>query len=662
MKSFEEFLVSVKTQVDGIADDSRNVKKGYAFVAIKGLTSDGHKFIHQAKKNGAKIVIGENRDVDIKVSDSRKALSLLASSFYDNPSNKLKVIGVTGTKGKTTTCHLIHHILVNNSKKAGLISTITTDGLHTTTPDILTLNKNLAKMVKDGLEYAVLEVSSHGIDQGRIAGINFDISVLTNIHPEHLDYHKTFKEYKRVKMMFINSAQFRVFSPKETRLRILEGNFNNLNAETAIEVTKELGISEKDAFKALKTFKLPEGRLEKINNNKGIKIFVDFAHTPDSLEAVLKYLRTITKNKLIAVFGCAGDRDKNKRPKMGKIASELADVAVFTAEDPRNEDVNEIIKQILKGVSKNKENIYTIPDRLEAITHAISIAKKGDTVVICGKGHEKSMNFNGIEYPWQDKKAVESILEKSKKVSAIILAAGKGFRMGGKIPKVLLSINGESILSKGLKKIKQIVIDDIVVVTGFESAQVVDAIKETGYNIKIVKQGRKTGTGGATISGLKKISKISDTVLVVYGDDSALYRKKTLQRFIRHYYSQSRPLTVAVIKMKGVSSLGGLEINRNGDVAGVLGPDELTSSGDKETVVLCGLLCFNKYWLSEKIRLIPKNPKNGEYSLPYLLKIAHSEGVAAKPFFIKDSSEWNSVNTPLDLKVARMKGRKKWKE
>lgn len=400
--------------------DSRTVTNGSIFVAINGITHDGHNFIKQALANGAILVIGEtdpkrlglNSTPYLRVNDSKEALAILASYQFDNPSSKLKIIGVTGTKGKTTTCHLIHHILVNNSKKAGLISTITTDGLHTTTPDILTLNKNLAKMVKDGLEYAVLEVSSHGIDQGRIAGINFDISVLTNIHPEHLDYHKTFKEYKRVKMMFINSAQFRVFSPKGTRLRILEGNFNNLNAETAIEVTKELGISEKDAFKALKTFKLPEGRLEKIKNNKGIKIFVDFAHTPDSLEAVLKYLKTITKNKLIAVFGCAGERDILKRPKMGKIASVFSDMIILTIEDPRSENVIDIINQIKSGVPKKFKNLHEIKDRREAIKFAIKNAKAGDVVAIFGKGHEKTMNLDGLkEIPWSDQEVIKSILK-----------------------------------------------------------------------------------------------------------------------------------------------------------------------------------------------------------------------------------------------------------
>ncbi len=394
--------------------DSRKVKKGDVFVAIKGLTVDGHDYIDKAIKNGVKTVYGES-DVKnkkyIRVSNSRNKLGELCSEFYDNPSSKLKVVGVTGTKGKTTTCHLIHHILTENGKKTGLISTISVEGFHTTAPDIITLNKYLFDMVKNGFEYVVLEVSSHGIDQGRIAGIKFDISVLTNIHPEHLDYHKTFKEYKRIKMMFVNSAQFRVFSPKETKLKILEGDFNNLNAETAIEVTKELGISKHDAINALKIFKLPEGRLEDIKNTKGIRILVDFAHTPDSLKAVLSHLKKSAKGKLVTIFGCAGERDFLKRPKMGKIASKFSDMVILTAEDPRSENVIDIINQIKIGVPKKFKKLYEIIDRKEAIRFAIRNAKIGDIVAVLGKGHEKTMNLDGInEIPWSDQSVIKEVL------------------------------------------------------------------------------------------------------------------------------------------------------------------------------------------------------------------------------------------------------------
>lgn len=706
MKSFEKLLFKIKTQVEGITDDSRKVKKEYAFVAIKGLTSDGHKYISQARKNGAKIVIGEKGDVDIKVSDSRKALSLLASAFYDNPSQKLKIIGVTGTDGKTTTSNIIYHILQSSGIKTGLVSTVSAKigkkeydtGFHTTNPEPLVLQMFIADMVKAKSKYAVLEVTSHGLDQKRVYGIKFDISVLTNITHEHLDYHKIFEKYVKAKaklfenskINIINSDYFKFFKKyinknkkvilynhnslnsnllKAINARFKE-NYNVLNATAAVFVAKEVGLSDSKIIKAIKTFKGVEGRMQEIKNKLGIKIIVDFAHTPNALENLLTHLKKQKTNnqKLITVFGCAGERDIRKRPMMGEISTRLSDISVFTAEDPRHEDINEIIKQMKSGIRNlankvgKKEKIFEIPDRFKAIKHAIKIAKKGDIIAICGKGHEKSMNFNGKELPWSDEKAIKSILVKSEKVSAIILAAGKGSRMGGKIPKVLLSIGGESILSKDINKIKKIGVDDVVVVTGFESTLVANAVKKMGYRVKIARQGRKTGTGGATMSGLEKVSKKSDTVLVVYGDDSALYKKNTLKRFIKHYNSQNCPLSVAVIEVKGISPLGGLELGLNGDVMGVLDPSQLTSRGNKKTVVLCGLLCFDKHWLSEKIKLIPISPKSGEYSLPYLLKVAYREGTAAKPFVIKDNSEWNSVNTPTDLKMARKKGQIKWKE
>jgi len=410
----------------GITADSREVTKGFIFVAVKGLVADGHDYISQAIVNGAKIIVGE-KDVKvpagvkyIKVKDSRVALGEYASEFYGHPADRLKVIGVTGTKGKTTTAHIIYHILTLSGKKTGLISSIVAKigdnemdtGFHVTSPDVISLHKFLKQMVDAGYEYAVIEVSSHGIDQKRIAGVNFDIGVLTNIAPEHLDYHKTFKEYKRVKMSFINSCKYKVIAPVDTDLDILPGKFNNLNIEAAIKAVEFLGIDRASAIKTLKTFKLPEGRLEVINNSKGIKIFIDFAHTPESLEAALKYVRTQTTNKLIAVFGCAGERDSFKRPKMGKVASELADEVILTAEDPRTENVDDIIGQIKSGIVSNKAKIYEEPDRRHAIKMAIEHTKKGDSVGIFGKGHEKSMNLDGIhETPWSDQEVVREYIK-----------------------------------------------------------------------------------------------------------------------------------------------------------------------------------------------------------------------------------------------------------
>jgi len=241
--------------------------------------------------------------------------------------------------------------------------------------------------------------------------VEFDIGVLTNIAPEHLDYHKTFEEYQKIKKTFIKSCKQKIVAPKKTNLHILPGKFNNLDAEAAIGAVKMLGISRKDAIVSLSSFELPEGRLMRINNNLGIHIYIDFAHTPESLEAVLKYLRTKTKGRLISVFGCAGERDPYKRPKMGKIASKISDEVILTAEDPRSEEVEKIITNIRAGMDEKFKNVNEIPDREEAIKFAIKMANKGDLVAILGKGHEKSMNLDGIhETPWSDKKVVEKII------------------------------------------------------------------------------------------------------------------------------------------------------------------------------------------------------------------------------------------------------------
>ena len=404
----------------GIEFDSRKVKPGYTFVAIRGLTYDGHDYIPEAIKNGAVEIYGErslNYPNYFKVTDSRQKLGELVSEFYGYPSKKLKLIGVTGTKGKTTTCHLIHHILTKLGKKAGLITSITMGGYHITSPDVITFHRLLRKMVDDGCKYGVIEVSSHAIDQKRIAGVKFAVGVLTNIAPEHLDYHKTFAEYKRVKYSFINNCRVKIVAKTNTDINLLPGRFNNLNAQVAVDTVVALGYNKQQALEALHSFELPEGRLDEIKNDLGFKIYIDFAHTPDSLEAVLGYLKSVTPGRLISVFGSAGERDPYKRPKMGKIAAEFSDIIILTAEDPRTEDVNDIIRQIKSGISKKYKTVYDIPDRKKAIKYAIKIAKKGDTIAVLGKGHEKSMNMDGkTETPWSDQEVVKKLLAKNKKI------------------------------------------------------------------------------------------------------------------------------------------------------------------------------------------------------------------------------------------------------
>ncbi len=387
-------LARIKMQkFTGISFDSRTVEKGYLFVAVKGLTVDGHNFINNAIKKGAVAVIGE-RDKSqldipngfeyIKVKDSKEALGEYASRFYGEPSKKLKIIGVTGTKGKTTTAHLIHHILTTCGKKVGLISSITSPGFHVTSLDVISLHKTLSEMISEGKEYAVIEVSSHGIDQKRIAGVKFDVTVLTNIAPEHLDYHKTLKEYKRVKMSFVNSGKFKIIAPLTTDIKILPGLYNNLNVEAAVSAITKFGIPRSQALDAVKSFALPEGRLSEIPTGQGFRVFIDFAHTPDSLAAVLTHLKSETKGRLISVFGCAGERDPRKRSKMGKISGELADISVFTAEDPRSENLFKILGKMASGARRAEgregETFFRISERGEAIAFAISHAKSGDVI------------------------------------------------------------------------------------------------------------------------------------------------------------------------------------------------------------------------------------------------------------------------------------------
>ncbi|MCJ7805152.1 UDP-N-acetylmuramoyl-L-alanyl-D-glutamate--2,6-diaminopimelate ligase [Patescibacteria group bacterium] len=382
--------------------------------------------------------------------------ALIAIAVNRYPARKLKVIGVTGTDGKTTTVNLIYHILNKAGKKVSVISTVGAiigtrkieTGFHTTTPDPFLLQKLLREAGDKQSEYMILEVSSHGLDQFRVLGCNFYVGVLTNITHEHLDYHKAFKKYVEAKAKLFTSSKIAVlnrtdhsfnkiakiikssgrkikimsypdeklsYKLKQAIIKRFPEPYNFLNSEAAIKVAQELGISEVDIVKGIKAFPGVPGRMEEIPNKKGFRVIVDFAHTPNGLEKVLKVLKNQKRKqgKLISVFGCAGERDIEKRPMMGKISSGLADISVFTAEDPRHEDVNKIIDAMVKGAKKERGKVYRIEDRKEAIRFAITkLAKKEDIVVICGKGPEKSMAFGDKELPWGDKKIAEGALSK----------------------------------------------------------------------------------------------------------------------------------------------------------------------------------------------------------------------------------------------------------
>jgi UDP-N-acetylmuramoyl-L-alanyl-D-glutamate--2,6-diaminopimelate ligase len=499
LKHLHDFQLCGSSEMDikSIVVDSREVKKGSLFVAIKGLTIDAHDFIENAIRSGVCCVVGEKKPEKewlesvtyVQVKNSRKALSLLAAAWNGNPSEKLTIVGITGTEGKTTTASLIYYLLTQAGGYAtGLVSTVSVKigkkeydtGLHVTNPEPLKLQKFLAQMVSQGCKYAVLEVTSHGLDQGRVFGIKFDIAVLTNINHDHLDYHKTWELYRLAKMKLFQMAdsvilnkddksygfikkrlknkktifdysvsdrstdiyadeikhtkggtKFVVFTKKDhfsVRTNLL-GEFNVSNILAAIQVARMLKVPKNALKKALFEFKGVVGRLEKVKNKKGLDIYIDFAHKPNSLKEVLSFLKRKTNRKLICVVGCVGERDTKKRPMMGNIASELADVSIFTADDPRSEDPNKIIKQMVSGVKKeriemtlkryrdlklsiDKHWFIRIPERGEAIAFAIQkVAKKGDVVVVCGKGHEQSLPYNGIEYPWSDHDAVRIALK-----------------------------------------------------------------------------------------------------------------------------------------------------------------------------------------------------------------------------------------------------------
>jgi UDP-N-acetylmuramoyl-L-alanyl-D-glutamate--2,6-diaminopimelate ligase len=384
--------------------------------------------------------------------------AFLASLIYQYPTKKLKVIGVTGTDGKTTTAALIHHLLLKAGKKTALISTVSAKigskeiptGFHVTSPHPGKLQRLLREIADKDYEYVVLEATSHGLDQHRLYGVNFLVGVVTNVTHEHLDYHRTFENYlkakaklfQRVKMAVLNQDDDSFaylksvvpsgakvitygikskadFTPKTFRFKtLLVGEYNQHNCLAAVAVVSSLGISDDRIRKAIASFKGLEGRMEEINEGQDFEVFIDFAHTPNALKNVLKTLSGLKPpaSNLIVVFGSAGERDKEKRPKMGEISAQLAEMAVLTAEDPRTEDVNQIINQIAKGCQKaggvEGKTFFRVPDRAKAIELALKKAKKDDIVIICGKGHEKSMCFGRTEHPWSDQKAVRKVLKK----------------------------------------------------------------------------------------------------------------------------------------------------------------------------------------------------------------------------------------------------------
>lgn len=361
-------------------------------------------------------------------------MAVAANIMYGSPTRGLKVIGVTGTDGKTTTVNMIYQILKNAGKKVSMLSTINSPGLHVTSPDSFVIQK-FAKTAKErGDDFLILEVTSHALDQFRFWGIKFDIGVITNVTHEHLDYHKTFENYFQTKLKLIQNADFAVvnqgirgvkgktitfgigkgdFNNKEVKLKLkIPGDYNIENALAALAVAFVLKINKTIALRTLENFTGVAGRMEEVKNNRGIKIFIDFAHTPNGLENALKALKS--QGKLFVIIGAEGKRDIEKRAMLGETAQKAADIVIVTAVDPRGELAvinNQISEGAKKAGAKEGQNFFIIEDRKKAIEFAVSNAKKGDTVGIFGKGHETSMNLDGKkEIPWSDQQTVKEVL------------------------------------------------------------------------------------------------------------------------------------------------------------------------------------------------------------------------------------------------------------
>ncbi|QIY84354.1 UDP-N-acetylmuramoyl-L-alanyl-D-glutamate--2,6-diaminopimelate ligase [Chryseobacterium sp. NEB161] len=469
-----ETIGNLEKKVSEIVFDSRKAVEGSLYVALRGTVADGHSFINSAIEKGAKVIVCEVLPAEIitevtylRVADSSKALGHLASNFYGNPSKKLKLIGVTGTNGKTTVTTLLYDIFRNLGHQSALISTVEyrigdeiIPSTHTT-PDVIRLNQMLAKAVEIGCEYAFMEVSSHGIVQNRIEGLHFKIAGFTNLTHDHLDFHKTFQNYLNAKKRFFDEledsaiaitnaddknglvmlqntkAKKKTFALKtmaDFHGKVLEldfngmllnfnnkefwttltGKFNAYNLLLAYGIALELGMEETEVLQAISKLHRVNGRFETIKSDSGIFFVVDYSHTPDALENVLDSINEIrTKNeRLICVFGCGGDRDKTKRPEMGDIATKKSTLAIITSDNPRTEDPLEIIKEIEAGVQPQNYSKYTsITDRKEAIKMAIKFAEPKDIVLVAGKGHETYQDIGGVKHHFDDKETIRQLLQ-----------------------------------------------------------------------------------------------------------------------------------------------------------------------------------------------------------------------------------------------------------
>ena len=475
LKSINSFQLEGQDtiEISGIHSDSRKIEKDFIFIAIKGTRFDGHDYIENAVKNGAAVIVCEILPKEIhenityvKVKDSAEALGKLAAAQYGNPSEKINLVGVTGTNGKTTIATLLYHVFRKSGHKTGLISTvcnfINEDEIAAThtTPDPIELNKLLAKMLESGCEYTFMEVSSHAVDQKRIAGLHFKGGIFTNLTRDHLDYHQTFEAYRDAKKGFFDqlpagtfaltnvddkNGMFMLQNTKATKYtyslltladfkgKILEshfdgtlmlinnreiniqfvGKFNAYNLLAVYGASVLLGKNPEDVLLILSTLTSVSGRFQTIRSPKGCTAIVDYAHTPDALTNVLNAIHEVLEGngRIITVVGCGGNRDKGKRPIMAKEAVRLSDQVIFTSDNPRFEEPQDIINDMVEGLDiVEKKKTICIADRREAIKTACLLAQFGDVILIAGKGHEDYQEIKGVKYHFDDREIVVSII------------------------------------------------------------------------------------------------------------------------------------------------------------------------------------------------------------------------------------------------------------
>nr|WP_319401871.1 UDP-N-acetylmuramoyl-L-alanyl-D-glutamate--2,6-diaminopimelate ligase [uncultured Carboxylicivirga sp.] len=468
----DQIIPQMDVEIAEVCFDSRKAKENSVFVAVNGTVVDGHQFIPQVIANGCKCVVCEelpevcpDEVTFVLVKNSSKALGIMASAFYDYPSRKFKLVGVTGTNGKTTIATLLYKLVSALGYKTGLFSTVANyigteqmDATHTT-PDAVTLNRLMAEMVEQGCDYCFMEVSSHALDQNRVAGLQFDGALFTNITHDHLDYHKTFKAYIEAKKSFFDNLDKEAFclvnaddkngmvmmqntkADKNTysikgmgtfRAKIIEsmfegmqleidghetwtqfvGHFNAQNLLAVYGAAVLMGFDKMEVLVALSQLKSVDGRFETIRSKDGKTAIVDYAHTPDALKNVIETINMVRQGnqQLISVVGAGGDRDPMKRPEMAKEAVQGSSRVILTSDNPRSEDPSVIIEQMMKGVTfKERIKVLSIVDRKEAIRTACMVAQPGDIILVAGKGHETYQEINGVRNHFDDREILNEI-------------------------------------------------------------------------------------------------------------------------------------------------------------------------------------------------------------------------------------------------------------